>query len=76
MDECVVIKGIVCFRDLEQKKTKFIKSDADIAFIKLCEKEQLIPTFVKVNVSMDVLLKRTNNFALNISFLNISIYSS
>ena len=26
--------------------------DADIAFIKLCKKEQLIPTFAKVNVSI------------------------
>ena len=39
-------------RDFEQKKTKFEKLDADIAFIKLSKKEQLIPTFVKVNVSI------------------------
>ena len=39
-------------RDFEQKKTKFEKLDADIAFIKLCKKEQLIPTFAKVNVSI------------------------
>ena len=38
-------------RDFEQKKTKFEKMDADIAFIKLCHKEQLIPQFAKVNVS-------------------------
>ena len=39
-------------RDFEQKKTKFEKLDADIAFIKLCKKEQLTPTFAKVNVSI------------------------
>ena len=39
-------------RDFEQKKTKFEKLDADIVFIKLCKKEQLIPTFAKVNVSI------------------------
>ena len=39
-------------RDFEQKKTKFKKLVADIAFIKLCKKEQLIPTFAKVNVSI------------------------
>ena len=39
-------------RDFEQKKTKFEKLVADIAFIKLCKKEQLIPTFAKVNVSI------------------------
>ena len=33
-------------------KTKFAKLDADIAFINLCKKEQLIPTFAKVNVSI------------------------
>ena len=38
-------------RDFEQKKTKFEKMDADIAFIKLCHKEKLIPQFAKVNVS-------------------------
>ena len=37
-------------RDFEQKKTKFEKLDADIVFIKLCKKEQLIPTFAKVNI--------------------------
>ena len=37
-------------RDFEQKKTKFEKLDPDIVFIKLCKKEQLIPTFAKVNV--------------------------
>ena len=38
-------------KDFEQKKTKFEKLLADIAFIKLCKKEQLIPRFAKVNVS-------------------------
>ena len=37
-------------RDLEQIKTKFVKLDANIAFIILCKKEQLTPTFAKVNV--------------------------
>ena len=43
---------IKVFRDFEQMKTKFEKLVADIAFIKLCKKEQLIPTFAKVNVSI------------------------
>ena len=38
-------------RDFEQKEIKFEKLDADITFIKLCKKEQLISTFAKVNVS-------------------------
>ena len=39
-------------RDFKQKKTKFEKLVADIAFITLCKKPQLIPTFAKVNVSI------------------------
>ena len=39
-------------RDFEQKKTKFEKLVDDIAFIKLCKKEKLIPTLAQVNVSM------------------------
>ena len=39
-------------RDSKQKKTKFEKLIAHIAFIKLCKKEQLTPTFAKVNVSI------------------------
>ena len=35
-------------RDFEQKKTKFVKLNADFAFIKLWKKEKLIPTFAKV----------------------------
>ena len=38
--------------DFEQKKTKFWKLVANFAFIKLCKKPQLIPTFAKVNVSI------------------------
>ena len=43
---------IKAVRDFEQKKAKFEKLVADIAFIKLCKKEQLIPSFAKVNVSI------------------------
>ena len=43
---------IKVIRDFEQKETKFEKLVANIAFIKLCKKEQLIPTFAKVNVSI------------------------
>ena len=39
-------------RNLEQMKTKFAKLDANIVFINLCKKEQLIPTFTKVKVSI------------------------
>ena len=38
--------------DFEQKKTKFEKLFADIALIKLCKKEQLIPKLAKVHVSI------------------------
>ena len=43
---------IKAVRDFEQKKAKFEKLVADIAFIKLCKKEQLIPSFAKVNLSI------------------------
>ena len=39
-------------RDFEQKKTKFKILVADIGFIKLCKKTQLIPTFANVNASI------------------------
>ena len=39
-------------KDLEQMKIQFAKLDANIALIKLCKKEQLIPTFAKVNISI------------------------
>ena len=39
-------------RDFEQKKTKFKILVANIAFIKLCKKAQLIPTFANVNASI------------------------
>ena len=45
-------------RDFEQKKTKFEKLVDDIAFIKLCKKEKLIPTHAKVNVSMRKLKRK------------------
>ena len=46
------LKLIKVIRDIEQKKTKFEKLVANSAYIKLCKKEQLIPTFAKVNVSI------------------------
>ena len=52
-------------RDFEQKKTKFEKLDADIAFIKLCKREQLIPTFAKVNVSIRNGIFKLNRIARN-----------
>ena len=39
-------------RSLEQMQTKYMKLNADIKFIKSCKKENLIPTFAKVNVSI------------------------
>ena len=51
-------------RDIEQKKIKFEKLVPDIAFIKLCRKEQIIPTFAKINVSIQngtYKLKRKND---------------
>ena len=46
------LKLIKVIRDIERKKTKFEKLVANSAYIKLCKKEQLIPTFAKVNVSI------------------------
>ena len=39
-------------RNLEQMKTKFSKLDTHIVFINLYKKEELIPTFAEVNVSI------------------------
>ena len=39
-------------RDFEKNKKKFEKLVANIAFIKLCKKDQLIPTFTKVSLSI------------------------
>ena len=44
-------------RLLENLKTKSMKNEAVIKFIKLCKQENLIPTFVNVKLS----LKHNNN---------------
>ena len=38
--------------DFKQKKAKFEESVREIAFIKLCKKEQLIPAFAKVSLAL------------------------
>ena len=43
---------ITVIRTLEQMQTKYMKFNADIKFIRPCKKENLISTFVKVNVSI------------------------
>ena len=43
-------------KNLENLKTKYVKVQADIKFIKLCKQEKLIPTFVNIKLS----LKRNN----------------
>ena len=43
---------ITVVRSLEQMQTKYMKFIADIKFIRSCKKENLILTFVKVNVSI------------------------
>ena len=37
---------------LEKMQTKYMKLNRDIKFIKSCKKENLIPMFAKVNVSI------------------------
>ena len=39
-------------RNYEKVKTKLMKVDQDIKFIKSCEKEHLVPTFAKFNLSI------------------------
>ena len=39
-------------RTLEDNKSRLIKIEADISFIKACTAEQLIPTFAKVELSI------------------------
>ena len=37
-------------KTLENLKTKYVKAQADIEFIKHCKSENIIPTFAKVNI--------------------------
>ena len=39
-------------RTLEDSKTPLMKIESDIVFIKTCKREQLIPTFAKVKLSI------------------------
>ena len=64
-------------KTLENLKTKYVKAQADIEFIKHCKSENIIPTFAKVNVS----LKHSNHKLKQIgvelnSVLGIILYSS
>ena len=43
---------ITAVRNYEKVKTKWMKVDQDIKFIKSCKKEHLVPTFAKVNLSI------------------------
>ena len=43
---------ITVIRSLKKLQTKYGKVIADIKYIKTCKKECLIPTFVKVNISV------------------------
>ena len=43
---------ITVIRSLEKLQAKFMKVSADVRYIKTCKKERLIPTFVRVNVSL------------------------
>ena len=45
-------KIIKIIRSLENLKTKYVKVVADIKFIKSCKSESIIPTFVKVNLTL------------------------
>ena len=51
-------------RSLEKLETKFTKVSTDIRYIRTCEKEQLIPTFARVNISLkDVSFKLRKKIA-------------
>ena len=39
-------------RSLENLKTKYMKVQVDIKFIKLCKQENLIPTFASIELSL------------------------
>ena len=55
---------MIAIRSLEKLKTKFTKVSADIRYIRTCKKEQLIPTFARVNVSLkDVTFKLRKKIA-------------
>ena len=43
---------ITAVRNYEKVKSKYMKVDQDIKFIKSCKKEHLVPTFAKVNLSV------------------------
>ena len=43
---------ITTVRSYESFKTKYMKVQSDMKFIKSCKKESLIPTFAKVNLSI------------------------
>ena len=43
---------VTLVRSYESLKTKYMKVQSDIKFIKSCKKENLIPTFAKVNLSI------------------------
>ena len=43
---------ITVIQSLEKLQAKFLKVSADIRYIKTCKKEQLIPRFARVNVSL------------------------
>ena len=55
---------MTAIRSLEKLETKFTKVSADIRYIRTCKKEQLIPTFARVNVSLkDVSFKLRKKIA-------------
>ena len=43
---------LIATRTLEDLKTRFMKTEADIHFIKTCERGNIIPTFAKVKLSI------------------------
>ena len=43
---------ITIIRSFETLKTKYMKIQADITFIKSCKREKLIPTFANVKLSL------------------------
>ena len=58
---------------LEQKQTKYMKLNTDIKFIKSCKKENIIPTFAKVNFSIksgSYKLKRKIRLVMNTGLQN------
>ena len=63
-------QDIIIVQSYESLKTKLLKVQTDIKFIKSCKKENLIPTFAKVNLAI-----RSGSRKLKLRFARIIMES-